>query len=156
MMARPTCVPPPSGGPDSVFRPWRPVSPPYSPDMSPMSMSRHRLVARGIVVSLVQAQMLGLYGTTFGTLHNYAFLSQLQQLGVVTLAPATTTLSGPPFLSTRTLLLLPALPWSVGLRPTEPPKTVLAHGAIGRLPFPVHTAQMRSSTPNSTQRRKVL
>ena len=37
-----------------------------------------------------------------------------------TLAPATTTLSGPPSPSTRTLFLLPALPRSVGLRPIAP------------------------------------
>ena len=39
-----------------------------------------------------------------------------------TLAPATTTLNGPPPASTKMLRLLSALPRSVGLRPTAPPQ----------------------------------
>ena len=59
-----------------------------------------------------------------------------------TLAPATTTLRGPPSASTKTLFLLPALPRSVGLGPMAPPKTRFAYRAIRRLPFPVHAAQL--------------
>ena len=57
------------------------------------------------------------------------------------LAPATTTLSGPPLASARMLRLLPALPRSVGWRRVPPPQTGLAHGAVSRLPFPVHRSQ---------------
>ena len=90
--------------------------------------------------------MLGPPITTVKTLYNYALQSQLQQLGVVDVGPGHHHAQRPAVpvnqdASTRTLRLLPILPRSVGLRPTESPKTRLAHGAVCRLPFPVHAAQ---------------
>src|SRR5215472_9805936 len=59
-----------------------------------------------------------------------------------TLAPSTTTPSGPPCSSTSKLVLVPGLPRSVGFLPTFfPPEPGLAHAAIGTLPLPVDLAQ---------------
>src|SRR5260370_42434326 len=59
-----------------------------------------------------------------------------------TLAPAMTMASGPPAASTSTLRCTPRLPRSVGLGPMRSPQPGLAHGPIGRLPRPVHAAQL--------------
>src|SRR5579859_1291522 len=59
-----------------------------------------------------------------------------------TLAPAITTPSGPPAASTKRLRFTPRLPRSVGLGPMRSPQPRLAHCRIGRLPLPVHAAQL--------------
>src|SRR5262245_36950809 len=54
-----------------------------------------------------------------------------------TLAPATTTPSGPPSASTSGLFLVPGLPRSVGSLPVlSPPGPGLARHPVGRLPLP--------------------
>ena len=112
-----------------------------TPDVRLVSGVGDGTVAGGIVVPLVQAQGPG---TGFGCLPA-ASTTMLSSVGLRsfvswTLAPATTTLRGPPAASTRMLFLLPALPRSVGLCPIAPPQPGFTHGAIGGLPFPVHPA----------------
>ena len=53
---------------------------PYPSDMPLVPVSRHRLMARWIVVSFVQAQMLNPGSRTF---HHYASQGHVQQFGVV-------------------------------------------------------------------------
>src|SRR6516165_493899 len=60
-----------------------------------------------------------------------------------TLAPAMTAASGPPSPSTSRLFLVLGLPRSVGFLPTFfPPEPGLAQHPVGRLPLPVHAAQL--------------
>src|SRR5947209_4596294 len=60
-----------------------------------------------------------------------------------TLAPASTTPSGPPSPSTTSDFLVPFLPRSVGLGPTFfPPEPGLAQRGIGALPLPIDRTQL--------------
>src|SRR3954454_11950611 len=60
-----------------------------------------------------------------------------------TLAPAITTPSGPPSPSTTRLFLVPFLPRSVGFLPVfSPPTPGLAQHRVGRLPLPLHAADL--------------
>src|SRR4051812_20419343 len=59
------------------------------------------------------------------------------------LAPAITTPRGPPLPSVSKLFLVPCLPRSVGFLPVfSPPGPGLAQHRIGRLPLPVHPAEL--------------
>src|SRR3954468_23363342 len=60
-----------------------------------------------------------------------------------TLAPAVTTPSGPPSPSVRRFFLVPFLPRSVGFLPVFfPPEPGLAQHRVGRLPLPLHPAEL--------------
>src|SRR4051812_48813725 len=59
------------------------------------------------------------------------------------LAPAITTPRGPPLPSVSKLFLVPCLPRSVGFLPVFfPPEPGLAQHRVGRLPLPVHPAEL--------------
>ena len=125
--ASPGCVPPPTAGLDRSSRPIGPISPrkyagpirrtcgwypasatvPWPVELS-YPLSRHRFWTPS-----------GRSTTMLSSVGLRSFVSW-------TLAPATTTLSGPPAPSTKMLFLLPALPRSVGLRPIAPPQNVLS------------------------------
>ena len=60
-----------------------------------------------------------------------------------TLAPATTTLSGPPGPVDQDAFLAPSLAPVRGIAVQwRPPQTRLSHGAIGGLPFPIYAVQL--------------
>src|SRR5215204_1303408 len=59
-----------------------------------------------------------------------------------TLAPATTTESGPPPASTKMLLFTPFFALSVGLGPMRSPKMGLARRRVRRLPLPIGSAKL--------------
>ena len=92
-----------------------------TPDLRLVSGVGDGPVAGGIIIPLVQAQVWAPSGRSTTMLSSVGLRSFVSW----TLAPATTTLSGPPAPSTRMLFLLPALPRSVGLRPTAPPQNAL-------------------------------
>ena len=69
--------------------------------------------------------MLGPIITSVRTLDYNAFQGQRQQFGIVDVGSSHHHAPGPPLSSTRMLRLLPALPRSVVLRPTESPQNGL-------------------------------
>ena len=95
-----------------------------SPDMRLVSGFGDGLVAGGIVIPLVQAQVLG----TFRPAHHYALQTMLSSVGLRsfvswTLAPATATLSGPPSPVDQDAFLAPCLPPVRGIASNSaPPK----------------------------------
>ena len=83
----------------------------HAPDVSPVPVTRHGLVAGWITASLVQTRVLN---SISRPIHYYAFQGQRQQFGVVDI--------GPPAPSPRMLRLLAALARPVGLASTESPR----------------------------------
>ena len=100
-------------------------------------------------VSVVVVQVRRGVPCVFRARHDDTRQGLRQQFGVMHIGTRHDYAQGPalPFhqeAAFRRLRLLPALPRSVGLGPMASPlpQTRLAHGAIGQLPFPLHTAQL--------------
>ena len=150
------CAPPPTGGRERSSLPIGPASP------SPMRRMCGQYWKAATVpwpVGLSYPLSKHRFWVPSGRATTMLSRVGLKSFVSWTLAPATATLRGPPAASTRMLFLLPALPRSVGLRPMAPPKTGLAHGAVRRLPFPVHSAQfftaLHQNSPDALQHSKL-
>ena len=161
--ASPGCVPPPTAGPGGFFRPMGPIS--LRQYAGCEVGIRHRRRSRGRWDCHIPCPSTGFWAPSG---RSTTMLSSVGLRSFVswTLAPGTTTLSGPPAASTRMLILLPAFPRSVGLHPNGAPQNALSPWsnrptAISQFTpsnyrhSSIRAAQMPSSTPRSTQCWKV-
>src|SRR3954471_7464053 len=98
---------------------------------------------RGLSYALSRHRCCGSSAVGTGRSTTIASIVASRSFCSTSLAPAITTPSGPPAPSTRTLFLVPFLPRSVGFLPVfSPPEPGLAQHRVGRLPFPIDSAEL--------------
>ena len=113
-----------------------------APDVRRMAVRGCRGMACGIVVSLVQAQMLRHTLRRLRPLDHDRLDGLLQQLAVVDVGSSHHDAQRPASRPRRSRYVSCPVcrdPWGSGRQ--DPPKTRLAHGAVGTLPAPVHAAE---------------
>src|SRR5579885_2509918 len=140
-LAKPASVPPPSAWRENASRLGHPASPRQSDAYA--ARSRVATVSHpvGLSAALSKHRCCGSSCEGWGRSTTTASSVAAKSLVSWTLAPATTTASGPPAASTRGLRFTQACPGRWDSARWHPPQACFAPRRIGSLPFPVHAAQ---------------